>query len=233
MERYDRMYKEYLESKFKKKEENNEAWLFQVESESMMNVRLLELEPLIRFKCTNPNSKDLGMYDDKEYNEYLSKEDDYYFCKFKIVIGIEDVKIRIEMSSVLRLEEDENIIGENYFDDNIMVYFNDVKIDSREVQGNYGDSNKWMEEYFEREHNGASIYHEDIILFYMKAILRTKNYRYYSNPRNYYSKDSKYYFIIGSDGKCYKLEDLDDDDDVKCYYDGNEKIHRKIDFQTI
>lgn len=186
MKIYDQKYREQLERKYIDKinsnyNNRNDEMIKNIILQSNLNVRLLELELPYRAKC-QPIKRDCefqtGFFEDNEYKEFLEKEYSKVFCKFKFVIGINDFKIRVEMSAIIDDENEEtNLIYGGYFDGNILIYFNDIKIDSRELQGNSGDSEDMIYDHFKHIFDDKDYFidvYGNIIGIYMEEILKYK-----------------------------------------------------------
>lgn len=170
---YEKLYYKKIQENYNNSESMKDILILQ----KQLNVRLLELEPLTKRKCDEIKrigEFQNGFYDENEYVERLKTLDQLYFYNFKFVIGINDFKIRIEMSAIINPEDTFKLIGKDGFNDNIMIYFNDQKIDSRELQGNDGPSVDLIYEHFTQVTNDRDafyIVYDSIIKGYMHVIL--------------------------------------------------------------
>lgn len=180
MYNFDQVYRKNLQSIYNNEiKSNNIEKINTIILQSKLNVRLLELEPLSKIRC-DEIKRDCefqnGFYDDLEYKEHLKEINELYFCKFKFVIGIDDFKVRIEMAAIIGIEDDIiKLINHDSFDGNIMVYFNDIKIDSRELQGNSGPSEDMIYSHFSHIFTDKDYFifvYMNIIDSYMKSILK-------------------------------------------------------------
>lgn len=169
MENYDQIFQMILEDEYSELLNN----------QSKLNIRLIELEPLIKLHCDQIkrySEYQTGYFSDQEYEMEIGESNRLFFCNFKFVIGIDDFRIRVEMSAVIESESEDciTLINDGDFDGNIKIYFNDIKIDTRELQGNSGLSENIIYNHFSHIFNDKKyfygVYHF-IILTYMKIIL--------------------------------------------------------------
>ena len=170
MENYDQIFQMILEDEYSELLNN----------QSKLNIRLIELEPLIKLHCDQIkrySEYQTGYFSDQEYEMEIGESNRLFFCNFKFVIGIDDFRIRVEMSAVIESESEDciTLINDGDFDGNIKIYFNDIKIDTRELQGNSGLSENIIYNHFSHIFNDKKYFYEVynfIILTYMKIILK-------------------------------------------------------------
>lgn len=188
MENYDQIYQKKLLDRYNKildisnKTSHNKTSknIETIILQSKLNVRLIELEPLVRINCDQMrrySEFQIGYFTDEEYKQKLSEFNQLVFCSFKFVIGINDFKIRVEMSAVIDSEGGDyiSLIDNGNFNGNIKIYFNDIKIDTRELQGNSGPSEDMIYNHFSHIFNDKDYFLEVylfIIFTYMEAILK-------------------------------------------------------------